>query len=64
MNDSPQVLLEHHLKHLKLPTFLREYKTAAVGSAVVGVIDAKPDACAVCAACNVFPLLAEFGSCP
>ena len=24
-NDTPQVLLEHHLKHLRLPTFLREY---------------------------------------
>lgn len=33
MNDSPQVLLEHHLKHLKLPTFLREYKTAAAACA-------------------------------
>ena len=33
MNDSPQVLLEHHLKLLKLPTFLREYKTTAVACA-------------------------------
>jgi len=23
--DTPQVLLEHHLKQLRLPTFLREY---------------------------------------
>lgn len=23
--DTPQVLLEHHLKVLRLPTFLREY---------------------------------------
>ena len=23
-NDTPQVLLEHHLKQLRLPTFLRE----------------------------------------
>jgi hypothetical protein len=25
MTDTPQVLLAHHLKALKLPTFLREY---------------------------------------
>ena len=25
MTDTPQVLLAHHLKTLKLPTFLREY---------------------------------------
>ncbi len=25
MTDTPQVLLEHHLKKLKLLTFLREY---------------------------------------
>ena len=25
MNDTPQVLLAHHLKALRLPTFLREY---------------------------------------
>jgi len=25
MSDKPQVLLAHHLKALKLPTFLREY---------------------------------------
>jgi hypothetical protein len=24
-NDMPQVLLDHHLKLLRLPTFLREY---------------------------------------
>ena len=24
--DTPQVLLEHHLKALRLPTFLREYR--------------------------------------
>lgn len=23
--DTPQLLLEHHLKELRLPTFLREY---------------------------------------
>ena len=27
MTDTPQVLLAHHLKTLKLPTFLREYDT-------------------------------------
>ena len=26
---APRVLLEHHLKQLKLPTMLREYKTLA-----------------------------------
>ncbi|HIC68247.1 MAG TPA: ATP-binding protein, partial [Candidatus Latescibacteria bacterium] len=25
MTDTPQVLLNHHLKTLKLPTFLREH---------------------------------------
>ena len=25
MNDTPQLLLAHHLKALKLPTFLGEY---------------------------------------
>ena len=24
--DTPQVLLDHHLKTLRLPTFLREYE--------------------------------------
>jgi len=28
-NDTPQVLLEHHLKRLRLPTFLREYDKVA-----------------------------------
>ena len=27
--DTPQVLLEHHLKALRLPTFLREYDKMA-----------------------------------
>lgn len=27
--DTPQVLLEHHLKHLRLPSFLREYDKVA-----------------------------------
>ncbi len=25
MSDTPQILLAHHLKALRLPTFLREY---------------------------------------
>ena len=29
MTDTPQVLLAHHLKALKLPTFLREYDKIA-----------------------------------
>ena len=29
MTDTPQVLLAHHLKTLKLPTFLREYDKIA-----------------------------------
>ena len=29
MSDTPQVLLAHHLKTLKLPTFLREYDKLA-----------------------------------
>ena len=27
--NTPQVLLEHHLKQLRLPTFLREYDKVA-----------------------------------
>ena len=29
MSDTPQVLLAHHLKALKLPSFLREYDKLA-----------------------------------
>jgi len=29
VSDAPQVLLAHHLKALKLPTFLREYDKLA-----------------------------------
>ena len=29
MNDTPQVLLQHHLKKLRLPTFLSEYDKLA-----------------------------------
>ena len=29
MAEAPRILLEHHLKRLKLPTFLREYEKLA-----------------------------------
>jgi DNA replication protein DnaC len=35
--DTPQVLLEHHLKTLRLPTFLREYDKTAQQCAAEGV---------------------------
>jgi hypothetical protein len=28
-SDTPQLLLEHHLKELRLPTMLREYRSLA-----------------------------------
>ena len=37
MTDAPQVLLEHHLKTLRLPTFLREYNKLARQCASEGV---------------------------
>jgi DNA replication protein DnaC len=37
MSDMPQVLLAHHLKALKLPTFLREYDKLARQCAAEGV---------------------------
>jgi DNA replication protein DnaC len=37
MSDIPQVLLAHHLKTLKLPTFLREYEKVARQCAAEGV---------------------------
>jgi len=37
MSDTPQVLLAHHLKALKLPTFLREYDRQALQCAAEGV---------------------------
>ena len=37
MSDTPQVLLGHHLKALKLPTFLREYDKVARQCAQEGV---------------------------
>jgi DNA replication protein DnaC len=37
MTDTPQVLLNHHLKALKLPTFLREYDKVARQCATEGV---------------------------
>ena len=37
MTDTPQLLLGHHLKALKLPTFLREYDKLARQCAAEGV---------------------------
>jgi DNA replication protein DnaC len=37
MSDTPQVLLAHYLKALKLPTFLREYEKVARQCAAEGV---------------------------
>ena len=37
MTDTPQVLLAHHLKALKLPTFLREYDKIARQCAAEGL---------------------------
>ena len=37
MNDRPTLLLEHHLKELKLPSFLREYGKLAAQCAAEGV---------------------------
>jgi hypothetical protein len=37
MTDTPQLLLGHHLKVLKLPTFLREYDKLARQCATEGV---------------------------
>lgn len=37
MTDTPQVLLAHHLKALKLPTFLREYDRQARLCAAEGI---------------------------
>ena len=37
MNNTPQLLLAHHLKALKLPTFLREYDKLARQCAAEGV---------------------------
>ena len=37
MNQQPTILLEHHLKELRLPTFLREYGKMAAQCAAEGV---------------------------
>ena len=37
MTETPQVLLAHHLKALKLPTILREYDKVARACAAEGV---------------------------
>ena len=36
MSDQSTLLLEHHLKELKLPTFLREYRKLATQCAAEG----------------------------
>ncbi len=38
MSDTPQLLLAHHLKTLKLPTFLRAYDKIARQCAAEGSI--------------------------
>ena len=37
MAEAPRILLEHHLKRLKLPTFLREYEKLACQCAAEGL---------------------------
>ena len=37
MTGAPQILLAHHLKTLKLPTFLREHETLARQCAAEGL---------------------------
>ena len=37
MAEAPRILLEHHLKRLKLPTFLREYEKVARQCAAEGL---------------------------
>lgn len=37
MTDTPELLLAHHLKSLRLPTFLREYDRQAKQCASEGV---------------------------
>ncbi len=37
MNEAPELLLAHHLKTLRLPTFLREYEKQARICAAEGV---------------------------
>ena len=49
MTDTPQVLLAHHLKTLKLPTFLREYDKLARQCATEGADHVRCDACFVAA---------------
>jgi len=41
MNDTPQLLLAHHLKVLKLPTFLRDYDKVARQCAAEGIDHAR-----------------------
>jgi hypothetical protein len=41
MSDAPKLLLDHHLKTLKLPTFLREYAKLARHWPAAGSVDTK-----------------------
>jgi len=41
INDTPQLLLSHHLKTLRLPTFLREYDKQTKQCAAEGVDHAR-----------------------
>ena len=41
MSDTPQLLLAHHLKVLKLPTFLRDYDKVAKQCAAEGIDHAR-----------------------
>src|SRR5260370_31420965 len=43
MSDTPQLLLAHHLKALKLPTFLREYRVRSTRPLLSPVNSMKPD---------------------
>ena len=42
MAEAPRILLEHHLKRLKLPTFLREYEKVAQQCAAEGLDHVHP----------------------
>ena len=51
MNDRSTLLLEHHLKELKLPSFLREYGKMAAQCTAEGV--------AIPSTCFVWPSLSS-----
>ena len=47
MTDRPHILLAHHLKTLKLPTFLREYEPAGIRESGAPVRGRGPGSCSV-----------------